>query len=71
MEDKEIIKALEHCINDATCEQCNYSPSSCFINENALDLIKRQKAEIERLTSSSTARKPRRLENSFHETISN
>lgn len=47
--DDEVIKALGHCINDATCELCNYSPSSCYINENALYLINRQKAEIEEL----------------------
>ena len=45
----EIIKALEHCINDNTCEQCNYSPSTCFIQENALSLIKELTEENERL----------------------
>ena len=46
MERTEIIKALEHCINDATCEQCNYSPSTCFIEEDALSLIKELTAKV-------------------------
>lgn len=46
---EEIIKALEHCIKDTTCEQCNYSPSTCFIQENALALIKELTEEIKDL----------------------
>jgi hypothetical protein len=45
----QIIKALEHCIRDTTCEQCNYSPSTCFIQENALSLINELTEENERL----------------------
>ena len=49
MDRTEIIKALEHCIKDDTCEQCNYSSSTCFIQENALSLIKELTEENERL----------------------
>lgn len=57
MTDNEIIKALECCINDE-CEDCplygENAPDvygNCVQNtkRNALDLINRQKAEIERL----------------------
>ena len=43
---EEVIKALEHCIKDTTCEQCNYSPSTCFIQENALSLINELTEEV-------------------------
>lgn len=45
----QIIKALEHCIRDSTCEQCNLSPSTCYIQEDALALIKELTEEKERL----------------------
>ena len=52
MKDNEIIKALENCI-DGSCEDCPMcSMEDCFktnLEKNALDLIKRQKAEIESL----------------------
>ena len=51
--DKEIIKVLECCINSDGCHAC---PRTKYCDgfehmQNALDLINRQQAEIERLTS--------------------
>ena len=50
MSDNEIIKALEYCCKNGHCKNC---PHSCLtdgnIEELALDLINRQKAEIKRL----------------------
>ena len=55
MTDTEIIKALECCAGDGTTKDC-YSCSiyeidecQCVLPKQALDLINRQKAEIERL----------------------
>ena len=50
MTDKNIIKALECCIND-DCDNCPDTFGNCEHNamRNALNLINRQKAEIERL----------------------
>ena len=56
MTDNEIIEALEYCCHNGHCRYC---PHSCAENKNiedlALDLIKRQKAEIERLTINMNA----------------
>ena len=53
MTDKEIIKALEYCIADENnCKNCPYMQiNHCTIvrSKDVLDLINRQKAEIERL----------------------
>jgi hypothetical protein len=56
MTDNEIIKALECCCKDAFryCHECPleekaYSQCLGLVRSNALDLINRQKAEIERL----------------------
>ena len=56
MNDNDIIKALECCcITPANCKECPLGVidnADCFrtvIHKNALDLINRQKAEIERL----------------------
>lgn len=55
MTDNEIIKALECCVNvkDVKCNECPliHSEKFCFkvLHETTLDLIDRQKAEIERL----------------------
>lgn len=54
MTDKDIINALECCKSDfGKCNDCFYckSPNSCFpeLADDALCLIKRQQAEIERL----------------------
>ena len=57
MTDNEIIKALECCSVNAegNCRGCpllnDYSPCGVKLTTNALDLINRQKAEIERLKS--------------------
>lgn len=56
MTDNEIIKALEHCGIETSCEGCPYfdefhmADSTCLddIAKDAFDLIKRQQAEIER-----------------------
>ena len=55
MTDNEIIKALECCMKTefiSDCAKCEMLASDCkdTLIENALDLINRQKAEIERLT---------------------
>ena len=58
LSDDEIVKALECCANGGSqkdCELCPIGIIKCFEQENlmpqlALDLINRQKAEIERLT---------------------
>ena len=52
--DNEIIKALERCVKDGYpygCEGCPYRAEDCNerLDADALDLINRQKAEIERL----------------------
>lgn len=56
--DEEIIKALECCSNYNDCDKCNFEPKDnkkktigcCLeIMKNAIDLITRQQAEIERL----------------------
>ncbi len=48
--DDEIVRALECCIND-DCDRCPNTFGNCEHNamRNALDLIKRQQAEIEKL----------------------
>lgn len=50
MTDEQIIKALECCIN-GNCDDCYNVLFNCMHNAitNALDLINRQKAKIERL----------------------
>ena len=55
--DNEIIKALEICLNETDiCNECPYEFDDCLnedgtsrLMQNALDLINRQKTEIERL----------------------
>jgi hypothetical protein len=54
MTDNEIIKALECCVKTefiSDCAKCEMFAIDCkdILIENALDLINRQKAEIERL----------------------
>ena len=56
MTDNEIIKAMQCVIgNDVSCSECEYQKALPFPScrrmcaKNALDLINRQKAEIERL----------------------
>ena len=57
MTDNEIIKALEICANNGDCKECainphkgNYGYCTSLAIKTALDLINRQKAEIERFT---------------------
>ena len=50
--DNEIKKALECCVKNKGCDDCPlYAKESCFVVEGKaiLDLLNRQKAEIERL----------------------
>ena len=52
MTDEQIIKALECCIGNIQCGKCSiFGTINCMNNlmQDALDLINRQKAEIERL----------------------
>lgn len=50
MTDNEIIKALECCMTD-TCSECPFTFAGCIdtLPKEAIKLIKRQQAEIERL----------------------
>lgn len=57
MIDNEIIKALEHCYSHESLDDCGDCPLTKMCNEDpfytdkiSLDLINRQKAEIERLS---------------------
>lgn len=63
MTDNEIIKAMQCVIgNDVKCSECTYQKVLPFPScrrkcaKNALDLINRQKAEIERLNEKITAK---------------
>lgn len=48
MNDNDIIKALEHCLVSGDCAACMYNEARCLdLTQDALDLINRQKAEIE------------------------
>jgi flagellar basal body rod protein FlgC len=60
MTDNEIIKALECCVTNGDCRECalnpkkgNYGYCTGLAIKSALDLITRQKAEIERLRKDS------------------
>ena len=60
MTDNEIIKALECCVKGLECKNCpanphkgNYGYCTSLLLKAALDLINRQKAEIERLEKDS------------------
>ena len=57
MTDNEIIKAFECCNNDG-CENCPNRPTCCEIDvaDEILNIINRQKAEIERLQSMNQAK---------------
>lgn len=58
MTDKKVIKALECCGTFEWCGQCSLQGKvGCkdILSENALDLIKSQQAEIERLTINMNA----------------
>ncbi|MBQ7075640.1 MAG: hypothetical protein IJM94_02445 [Clostridia bacterium] len=59
MTDNEIIKALEYCVNGSAedCDFCEFHGNECRagIVCEALDLIKRQKAEVESLESRISA----------------
>lgn len=61
--DSEVIKALEYCIADriecdkcALQDECESNPFYSAIAKYALDLLKRQKTEIERLKSMNQAK---------------
>lgn len=50
MTDNDIIKALECCsYNNYQCDNCPYAYKTCTVYKDAIDLITRQKAEIEKL----------------------
>jgi hypothetical protein len=51
--DEQIIKALEYCVEKGYCTDCPYNESfsDCKVEYDILNLINRQKAEIERLKS--------------------
>ena len=57
MTDNEIIKALECCyVKGKTCDNCPTNDFECLrLEEMVLELINRQKAEIERLTINMNA----------------
>lgn len=57
MTDKDIIKALKCCSYDNyQCDNCPYAYKTCTVYKDAIDLINRQKAEIERLRSMNRAK---------------
>lgn len=50
MTDNDIIKALECCgCDNYQCDNCPYAYKTCTVYKDSIDLINRQKAEIERL----------------------
>ena len=54
MNDNEIIKALECCAGEHACNnECPGNKVDCALEKYALDLINRQKAEIERLNKAN------------------
>ena len=58
MTDKEIIKALECCLSqNGECDKCPQHSRNCVddLLHQSLDLINRQKAEIEKLTINMNA----------------
>ena len=78
MADNEIVKALECCSNGYMCDKCPYYKDGCSsydanMSKDVLDLIKRQKAEIERLTALVEAAEdylnPLPFKNAFDEEI--
>ena len=49
MTDNDIIKALECCgCDNYQCDNCPYAYKTCTVYKDSLDLINRQKAEIEK-----------------------
>ena len=59
MTDNEIIKALENCCDrNTSCRDCPCfeSPEGCVTQTDYLDLLKRQRAEIERLKANLEAK---------------
>lgn len=53
MTNEQIMKALEYCSDlGLDCHDCPYSSEAYCVEADALDLIKRQQAEIERLQKS-------------------
>lgn len=57
MTEEQIVKALECCVFKAKCEECPYEARCWDLSKDAAAIIKRQKAEIERLTEQlNTAR---------------
>ena len=57
MTDEQIVKALECCVGNYPCRECPYDNKGCEIEPDALDLINRQKAEIERLNEENEKQK--------------
>ncbi len=55
MTDNEILDVLEHCVNNNDCEGCQFRTNARlrikYIPEYALKIIKKQKAEIEKLNN--------------------
>ena len=49
MTDNETIKALECCGETPKCRECPYSQKCKYLLKDTIDLIRRQKAEIEEL----------------------
>ena len=65
MSDNEIINALELC-NRGICKGCSFYDVECCIAEcrkEALDLINRQKAEIERLVQKNAIAQSEAIKN--------
>ena len=61
MTDNEIINGLECCVNKRKCKNCDFNKyDTCFVvrEKEILDLINRQKEEIERLKKENEAFAP-------------
>ena len=57
MTEEQIVKGLECCVFKSKCEECPYEARCWDLSKDAAAIIKRQKAEIERLTEQlNTAR---------------
>ena len=60
---EQIVKALEHCINDDFCDQCNFTPNSCFIHEKSLAIIRELTEEKERIAHESACHRQTVIDN--------
>lgn len=68
--DEQIVRALECCRYGGRCKDCiGFGQPNCqaIVNQSAIDLINRQKAEIERLTEDNRRMKKYYYTHDYHE----